>query len=236
MQINPRARYTAYRDFTGPRRRNPKAARDKAKFLEIKSSLQPTYRAVIDAAFEPEGSWSSFLQAPASCIGHHSDEGGLIAHTVEVALICQVLAIFFRGLIDEQVLITSALLHDVGKVHEYERHAGRNWMTDSGRWIGHKTVTAIITDRALQRLYREAPRLATAVLNCVAGVDQPNAHLRGHASFEAVLLSRADHISAAADLFRRSLANSNTGFYGRRHPHMREDPIHPARDVEPRKS
>jgi len=60
----------------------------------------------------------SFLHWPAAISFHHAYEGGLIAHTIEVAEIAFHIAEKFPQ-VNRDVLIAAALWHDFGKIFEY---------------------------------------------------------------------------------------------------------------------
>lgn len=62
---------------------------------------------------------------PAASSMHHSGLGGLSVHIAGVACACEKMADFYKGIygdgfINKQLLISGALLHDIGKVKELE--------------------------------------------------------------------------------------------------------------------
>ena len=72
--------------------------------------LFETCQRVIDA--------SVFRSWPAAISMHHAYEGGLLAHTLEVAEIALHIADRFPQ-VNRDVLIAAALWHDYGKILEY---------------------------------------------------------------------------------------------------------------------
>jgi 3'-5' exoribonuclease len=72
---------------------------------------------------------------PATLEGHHSYAGGLLEHTVGVATICRETAQLHPRL-RADLLLTAALLHDVGRTLELSRGPAFR-QTDEGRLLGH---------------------------------------------------------------------------------------------------
>ena len=75
-----------------------------------------------------------FKLAPAAVFYHQNYVGGLLEHTLKVVNISLVLAREYEG-IDRDLLLTGALLHDVGKVKEYSLFPLER--TPEGRLLGH---------------------------------------------------------------------------------------------------
>lgn len=67
--------------------------------------------------------------------GHHGYAGGLLEHTVGVATLCRETAQLHPRL-RADILLTAALLHDVGRTLELERGPGFR-QTEEGRLLGH---------------------------------------------------------------------------------------------------
>lgn len=80
------------------------------------------------------GEW--FRKAPAAKRNHHAYVGGLLEHTLSVTKLCHAMAAHYGPVIDRDLLIAGALLHDVGKVHEIATEAGFPYTTP-GRLLGH---------------------------------------------------------------------------------------------------
>jgi 3'-5' exoribonuclease len=80
----------------------------------------------------------SFSEAPAAKLWHHGYLGGLMEHTLGVATVCDRLAKLYPA-VDRDLLVTAALLHDIGKVDSY-LHGPTFEYTDAGRLIGHIVI------------------------------------------------------------------------------------------------
>jgi 3'-5' exoribonuclease len=78
---------------------------------------------------------AAFRRAPCTRAGHHSYLGGLLEHTVAVGTLaleaCQL-----HPRLNSDLLITAALLHDVGKIEEFTFGAEIG-ISEPGRLLGH---------------------------------------------------------------------------------------------------
>ena len=95
----------------------------------------PGLRAVLDRVFGDPAFMERFSRCPAAQSHHHAHIGGLLEHTVSVAGTCQAVGQGYDA-IDADLLLTAALLHDVGKVDELAFETAIEY-TDEGRLIGH---------------------------------------------------------------------------------------------------
>ena len=72
-----------------------------------------------------------FFQAPGARYNHHDYKGGLLEHTVQtVKLVLAVSETTENLIIDRDILISGAILHDVGKINCYEFSEGTIELTD----------------------------------------------------------------------------------------------------------
>jgi 3'-5' exoribonuclease len=78
----------------------------------------------------------AFRAAPAAKHNHHAYLGGLLEHSLSVAFLCDALARHYGDLVDRDLLVTGALLHDIGKIREIATTAGFPY-TDEGKLLGH---------------------------------------------------------------------------------------------------
>jgi len=88
-----------------------------------------------------------FATAPAAKLYHHAYLGGLLEHTVAVVEMCEFVGQQY-GRIDRDLLLTAALLHDVGKTQELTFETNIDF-TDAGRLLGHVTQgVTLISEKA----------------------------------------------------------------------------------------
>jgi putative nucleotidyltransferase with HDIG domain len=198
------------------------------RLLELIDQLEPDLNEVVRRAlFEKPGTFEKFAAAPASVNGHHRTRGGNLVHTIEVAECALLLARYFQGVVDKQVVLASALLHDLGKCEEYELTPRGTFTSEAGKMVGHKAMGWAMAWAALEPMWKKRSKTALAVMNTLASTSGRSFDLRGPATLEAEIVSKADQLSAAADIYRESLRNSGNSYYGVKHPHMKEHPRHP---------
>jgi 3'-5' exoribonuclease len=77
-----------------------------------------------------------FLESPAAKGIHHAYLGGLLEHSLSMAKVASLLARHYPG-IDHDILVSGALLHDIGKTAELTSEGGIIDYTDKGRLKGH---------------------------------------------------------------------------------------------------
>jgi 3'-5' exoribonuclease len=80
-----------------------------------------------------------FRLAPAATRHHHAYLRGLLEHTLSVAGLCDAIAARTEPAVDRDLLITGALLHDIGKVSEIGARAGFPY-TEEGKLLGHIVI------------------------------------------------------------------------------------------------
>ena len=142
-----------------------------------------------DADFRAE-----FRRAPCTRGGHHSYLGGLLEHTVAVATLAHETCALHPRL-NSDLLIASALLHDVGKVREFDYGADIS-LSDEGRMLGHLAIgQRMISDKAV--LARIPEEKVYSILHCVLGHHGADALPgRRFASAEALALYRLNSLDA----------------------------------------
>jgi len=104
----------------------------------------PQYRALLDGLLADRGLRAEWRRAPCSRSGHHAYLGGLLEHTVAVATLAVETAILHPRL-NSDLLLTAALVHDLGKTREFTYGADFG-LTDEGRLLGHVTLGQRLLD------------------------------------------------------------------------------------------
>ncbi len=94
--------------------------------------------AVVRGVYGDRTFMERFRQSPGDPEGHHAYIGGLLEHTVTVASACRSLAALYTHA-DADLLLTGALLHDVGTVDTLVLEHGFGY-TDEGRMLGHSVL------------------------------------------------------------------------------------------------
>jgi 3'-5' exoribonuclease len=111
-------------------------------FLELVSLAQTIdnkyLRKLLDLFFKDNEFVSAFKTAPAAKSVHHDYINGLLEHTLNVTRLAIDISKYYKN-IDRETLLTGAILHDIGKIHEFSYEKNFEY-TDSGRLIGHITI------------------------------------------------------------------------------------------------
>lgn len=100
--------------------------------------------------FEDEKFVKDFKMAPAAKVKHHNYIGGLLEHVLGVVRICTNLCEFYPTL-DKDLLVTGAILHDIGKIPEYAL-SGSIDFSERGILVGHIVLGDEIVTGAIERL------------------------------------------------------------------------------------
>ncbi len=110
----------------------------------------PDCRRLLEYMFHEESFRERFCMAPAAARVHQAYLHGLLEHTLAVMQLAWGISNLYKP-INQDLLITGALLHDCGKVREldWKRKLG---YTDQGRMLGHIFIGATMVDRAVRTL------------------------------------------------------------------------------------
>jgi 3'-5' exoribonuclease len=109
------------------------------RLIQISQTVQNQHLSrLLTAFFEDKAFVDRFKTAPAAKKMHHAYLGGLLEHTLSMALLIQAIAGHYKG-IDKDLLLAGGILHDIGKVHEfcYETHID---YSDAGRLLNHIVI------------------------------------------------------------------------------------------------
>ncbi len=164
--------------------------------------------------------FEKFIFAPAGKSFHHNYIGGLLEHTLEIVKICDLMCDIseksnFQPPINRDLLITGALLHDIGKIEELSYESVFDY-TDKGRLLGHIVIAANWIYAACKQIPYFPEELQDLILHLVLSHQGKleNASPVEPKTLEAIILYYADELSAKTNAYRQiiqsgSEANSN---------------------------
>jgi 3'-5' exoribonuclease len=92
----------------------------------------------------------AYANAPAARGMHHAYIGGLLEHSLSMAALARFLAGHYPY-VDADLLVSGALLHDVGKALEYTLEDGFRY-SDDGRLVGHIVRAVVMVEKAAAEL------------------------------------------------------------------------------------
>lgn len=91
-----------------------------------------------------------FKKAPAAKKLHQAYLGGLAEHSNNVANICETICQIYPQ-VNRDFLITTALLHDIGKIEEYKTNGVIEY-TDKGKLIGHIVIGTEMIQEKIKKI------------------------------------------------------------------------------------
>ena len=102
---------------------------------EMKKIDNDQLKSLLDSFFDDDDFVKEFTHSPSAITHHHNYVGGNLEHTVGVIRLCNNICEMYSD-VDRDLVITGAILHDVGKLKEYKTTAAID-KTDEGNFIGH---------------------------------------------------------------------------------------------------
>ena len=151
---------------------------------------------LLDSFLRDDAFRAQLRRTPCTRAGHHAYLGGLIEHTVAVATLAQEACILHPRL-DSDLLITAAILHDIGKTREFTLGAEIG-VSEEGRMLGHVALGQQMIAERVGRLEGFPDGRALALAHCVLGHHGPDALPgRRFASPEALALYRLNALDAS---------------------------------------
>ncbi len=99
----------------------------------------PYLRELVRSFIDDPGIGPALKRAPAAKVLHHAWIGGLLEHVVFLLRLCARVAPQYPNEVDPDLLMTAAILHDIGKVRELTWSSNFNY-TVEGQLLGHITI------------------------------------------------------------------------------------------------
>lgn len=101
----------------------------------IATVKNPYLMELLNSFFNEEGI-KKFSTCSAAKTVHHAFVGGLLQHSLNVATNCFYLGKVYKDMVDQDLLLTAGLLHDIGKITTMTDFPDNDY-TDAGRFLGH---------------------------------------------------------------------------------------------------
>ncbi len=144
----------------------PQTKADVAKLygelLEYAASIKnPWLKKLVTAILNDPAIAARYKRAPAAKVMHHAYLGGLLEHVISLCGLAKLAATHYPEL-DGDLLLTAAMLHDVGKLDElcYERAIG---YTVEGQLLGHIVMEVETVSKTMDAIEGFPPNLKTVV-------------------------------------------------------------------------
>jgi len=133
-----------------------------AQLLEYAGSIaNPWLKKLVTGILSDPGIAAKYQRAPAAKVMHHAYLGGLLEHVIGLCGLAKQIAARYPEL-DVDLLLTAAILHDVGKLEElcFERAIG---YTVEGALLGHIMMEFETVSRAMDAIEGFPANLKTVV-------------------------------------------------------------------------
>jgi 3'-5' exoribonuclease len=141
---------------------------------------------------------------------HHSYLGGLLEHTIAVAEICDFLSPRFKY-VNRDLLITSALLHDIAKILELSP-LPLSVYTDDGQMLGHLYMGAELISRECMKIPDFPHELESLLKHSI--LSHHGEYIFGSPklpmTIEAFILHAADNLDSKAKIYEDTISADNT--------------------------
>ena len=160
---------------------------------------------------ENEEVLQKFKMSSAAKTVHHSFMGGLLQHTLAVTRLCKFYVKAYPAL-NHDLLITAALLHDIGKIEELSPFP-QNDYTDSGQLIGHIVIGAQMVHSAAEKIADFPPKLLRELEHCILAHhgEYEYGSPKKPALMEAIALNFADNTDAKLETMSELIAAAPYG-------------------------
>ena len=178
----------------------------------IESVTDPALKVLLRRIFiSEETRLNEFFEAPAASSYHHVRIGGLLEHSLNVAKLCAGVSAFeFTGKVNRDLLITGALLHDIGKALSYDFQNYSFEMTDMGMLEDHIVAGIRILNEHIVSLDEFQEFLNMKLTHMIAshhGEKEWGSPIPPR-TIEAIILHNCDRLEAQVEAF--SFASANT--------------------------
>ncbi|NYF79501.1 3'-5' exoribonuclease YhaM family protein [Granulicella arctica] len=168
----------------------------------VSSFTNEDLKRLVFAFLDDEEIGAAYRAAPAAKVLHHAWLGGLLEHVVTLVRVCLATAPFYAE-VDPDLLVTGAILHDIGKIRELHWKNTFGY-TLEGQMVGHISIAQGMLREKVQSLAPFPEKLRVLVEHMI---------LSHHGKYEfgspklpmtpeAILLSALDDLEAKMQTMR----------------------------------
>ena len=176
----------------------------------IQRTKNPFLKELLEAFFVKDTDFiKKFKNSSAAKSVHHGFVGGLLEHTVSVAKMCEFYCTQYP-MLKRDLLITAALLHDMGKIKEIAPFPLNDY-TDDGNLLGHIVMGVEMVGEKVRDIKGFPPVLAGEIKHCILAHhgEFEYGSPKKPAIMEAVALNFADNTDAKMQTFTELLENTD---------------------------
>ena len=181
------------------------------ELMKYVDSVKSTYmKQLLYSFFKDEAFAKKFKCVSAAKTVHHGFAGGLLEHSLSVTRLCDKMSSNYDFL-NRDLLITCAMLHDVGKVKELSEFP-KNDYTDEGNFLGHIVIGYEMVMEKVKQIDGFPDMLAMQIGHCILSHlgELEYGSPKKPSIAEAVALSMADNMDAKLETLREALEAKDT--------------------------
>ena len=204
-------------DLVESSRFTPDSRMEKIRELVARYIPDPSLNRLVTTILD--GHAEMLRKMPAAQSNHHTASGGLIEHLWSVSRVSVFLAThyadYYRELnppLDRGVVVAAAILHDIGKLREFEYHPVETKYTKHGNLIGHIVLGRDMI-RDVAREIGEFPEETLLLLEHAILAHHGRAEFgapKPPLTIEALIVHYADEIDAKINAVASERIKSNT--------------------------
>jgi hypothetical protein len=154
---------------------------------------------------EQEGIWDKIKSIPAGASYHHSVRGGFLLHIDELLSFSEnIISEHYLGLVDYQILRAAIVLHDIGKLYDYDEKTLQYQDNPVSECLEHTIVAILLVERHWVKDSAEAVDRGLRLMHALAAHHGPEMGAVKPKTPEAIILHHLDMISASLDICRNA--------------------------------
>jgi 3'-5' exoribonuclease len=181
------------------------------EFVNVIRTIKDSHlRKLLELLLEDSSLVEKLKTTPGGKLWHHAYVGGLLVHTMNVVRICENAASMYQ-LVNRDLLITGALVHDIGKIQTYSAKGFFDY-TDEGRLVGHIVAGNELVEKKIQMVDGFPPNLVMQLKHLILS-HQGQLEFASPVvpqTLEAIILHHADEMDAKADAFAHIIKTQKT--------------------------
>lgn len=125
---------------------------------------------LLDSFFSDENFVEEFQNAPGSSSGPYAYIGGLAEHTLNVSKLCDRISRIYS--LNRDLLLTAAILHDIGKIEAYEVDTSIK-TRDSAKLLGHTVLSYNMVEAKIREIVDFPQTLKEQLLHAIISHHSP---------------------------------------------------------------
>lgn len=182
------------------------------RLVALSESLDAWYLKALFKAFWEDDSFTAQLKrAPAAKKMHHAYIGGLLEHTLSMAVLADKISGHYNG-IDRDLLVSGALLHDIGKTREFSYDMGIDY-SDEGRLVNHIVIGLQMIEEKIGTIasFPEEPALLLKHMVISHHGSRDLGSPEPPKTIEAVMLNCIDEMDSRVQAIREFMGKEDPG-------------------------